>query len=156
MLVTASPKMTDISFIERAAVWKIACIKGTYTKASCVNADIDTVTTSILFWNSPHPRPRFCTADTRSRNTKHENVYEKKSVWLAFKLIHEATQTTREKGQERSRHKKAPESEKRSQYAPSFAPSLTCYHPPAQIRIQTGSQSRLSTPKIAHDTVISE
>lgn len=48
-LVAANARITDRSLMERASVWKIDCISGTYTSASCTAADTDTVVTSILF-----------------------------------------------------------------------------------------------------------
>lgn len=60
-----------------ASVWKMACMKGTYTSASCDRNEIATVTINIRFWVSPHPSPRFWIAETRSRKTKQENVYAK-------------------------------------------------------------------------------
>lgn len=67
-----------MSSMGSASVWKMACMKGTYTSASCDRNEIATVIINIRFWVSPHPSPRFWIAEMRSRKTKQVNVYAKK------------------------------------------------------------------------------
>lgn len=70
--MNSSREMSDML---RASVWKMLCMKGTYMSVSWTRNDIDTVVTSMLFCVMPHPRPRFCIADTRSRKTKQVKVW---------------------------------------------------------------------------------
>jgi hypothetical protein len=72
--VPASDNIINRSRFSSASVWNTACMNGTYTNPSCAMNDTDTVITNILFSVRPHANPRFCIADTRSRNTNAVNV----------------------------------------------------------------------------------
>lgn len=71
----ASARIKSRSSMASASVWKMACMRGTYTSASCDRNEIATVIINIRFWVSSHPSPRFWIAEMRSRKTKQVNVY---------------------------------------------------------------------------------
>lgn len=74
ILQIANPMIIPRSWKLKPSVWKIFCMNETYTSASCVKNEIDTVVISILFCKIVHPSPRFWIADTKSRKTKHVKV----------------------------------------------------------------------------------